>query len=168
VKELRLRGIAAIDEANRFLPGFVADYNGRFAKPPRNPKDLHRRPAPHDDLDGALAWREERTVSNSLTLQYDKVLFLLEPSAITRELRGKRVTVVDYPDGRLAIRHQGVDLPYSIFDKLRRVPQAAVVDNERLGAVLEHIRGEQLRTEQRRSQGAPRRRGQADPMFGVG
>jgi hypothetical protein len=64
-----------------------------------------------DDLTDVFAWREERTVSNSLTLQYDKVLFLLEPNQITRELRRQRVTVVDYPDGRLAIRYRGLDLP---------------------------------------------------------
>ena len=66
-----------------------------------------------DDLTDVFAWREERTVSSNLTLQYDKVVFLLEPNEITRELRRKRVTVVDYPDGRLAIRYRGLDLPYT-------------------------------------------------------
>jgi len=47
-----------------------------------------------------------------LTLQYDKVVFLLEPNEITRELRRKRDTVVDYPDGRMAI------LPLSAFSRL--------------------------------------------------
>ena len=32
---------------------------------------------------------------------------------------------------------------YRTFDKLRRVDQAAVVENERLGAVLAHIRDRQ-------------------------
>ena len=88
----------------KLLSGFLADYNVRFGKEPHNPKDLHRPLAAGDDLTDVFAWREERTVSNSLTLQYDKVVFLLEPNGITRELRRKRVTVVDYPDGRLAIR----------------------------------------------------------------
>src|SRR5450432_1821173 len=34
VKELRLAGISSIEAANAFLPNFVADYNGRFAKLP--------------------------------------------------------------------------------------------------------------------------------------
>jgi hypothetical protein len=51
------------------------------------------------------------------TLQYDQVLFILEPTRIARSLARKRVTVVDYPDGRLAIRYHGVDLPYRTFDK---------------------------------------------------
>ena len=83
--------------------------------------------------------REERTVSNNLTLQYDKVVFLLQPNEITRELRRKRVTVIDYPDGRLAIRYRGLDLPYITFDKLRQVSQASIVENKHLGAVLSHI-----------------------------
>ena len=36
VKELRLRGISTMAEANEFMPEFIADYNARFAKPPRS------------------------------------------------------------------------------------------------------------------------------------
>ena len=61
-----------------------------------------------DDLDDAFAWREQRTVSVNLTLQYDRMLFILEPTPIARSLARKRVTVIDYPDGRLAIRYNGV------------------------------------------------------------
>jgi hypothetical protein len=103
-----------------------------------------------------------------LTLQYDKVLFLLEPSEITRELRRKRVTVVDYPDGRLAIRYRGLDLPYTTFGKLRQVFQATVVENKHLGAVLSYIRERQIERAETRSQSAPRRQGQLNHIFKVG
>src|SRR5260221_11359942 len=126
-KELRLHGITTIAAGNQLLPGFLADYNARFGKEPHNPKNLHRPLSAGDDLTDIFAWREERTVSNSLTLQYDKVLFLLEPNEITRELRRKRVTVVDYPDGRLAIRYRGRDLPYTTFDKQRQVSPSTIV-----------------------------------------
>src|SRR3954465_4726618 len=160
-KELRLAGIGTVEAANAFLPAFVADYNARFAKEPRLAEDLHRPPAAHDDLDEALTWREERTVTGSLTLHYNKVLFLLEPSEVTRSLARKRVTVHEFPDGRLAIRHRGVDLPYRTFDKLRRVDQAAVVENKRLGAVLAHIRDRQAETVRKRNGAAPSRSFQA-------
>ena len=113
VKELRLQGISTIAAGNELLPAFLADYNARFGKEPRNLKNLHRPLSADDNLADVFAWREERTVSNSLTLQYDKVVFLIEPNEFTRELRRKRVTVVDYPDGRLAIRYRGLDLPYT-------------------------------------------------------
>ena len=143
VKELRLAGISTIEAANAFLPTFMADYNARFGRAPRNAKDLHRPPAFHDDLDEALSWREERTVTGSLTLHYNKVLFLLEPTELTRGLARQRVTIHEFPDGRLAIRYRGTDLAYRTFDKLRRVDQAAIVENKRLGAVLAVIRDRQ-------------------------
>jgi hypothetical protein len=143
VKELRLAGIATVEAANAFLPAFMADYNARFGKEPRRPEDLHR-PAPGAaELDEIMAVREERTVSASLTLHYDKTLILLEANQATRGLARQRVTVVNYPDGRFAIRHKGLDLPFRVFDKLRKVDQAAVVENKRLGAVLAHIRERQ-------------------------
>ena len=165
VKELRLAGVSTIEAANAILPAFVADYNARFAKEPRLAEDLHRPPAAHDDLDEALTWREERTVTGSLTLHYNKVLFLLEPTDVARGLARKRVTVHEFPDGRLAIRHKGRDLPYRTFDKLRRVDQAAVVDNKRLGTVLAVIRERQAETARKRNGHAPSRSFQPGHMF---
>ena len=110
VKELRLVGASSLAEGNALLPWFIADYNARFAKAPANRKDLHRRLGPGDDLDDAFAWKEERTPSRALTLQYDKVLFILEPSEPAKAGIGKRITVVDHPDGRLAICYRGVEL----------------------------------------------------------
>ena len=139
VKELRLAAIDTLEAGNAFLPGFMDDFNRRFAKAPFNDKDLHRPLGVQDDIDEAFAWKEERTVSQNLTLQYDKMLFILEPTPVTRPLARQRVTIYDYPDGRFAIRHQGLDLPYRPFDKLQQVDQAAVVENKRLGPALAYI-----------------------------
>jgi transposase len=170
VKELRLAGAATLAEGNALLPAFIADYNARFAKAPANTKDLHRPLRAGDDLDDAFAWKEERTLSRALTLQYDKILFIVEPTDQAKAAIGKRVTVMDYPDGRLAIRYRGIELPYRTFDKIRQVSQAAIVENKQLGAVLAFIRDEQLRREpERRSMKAPRRRDQRDArLFKVG
>jgi hypothetical protein len=96
------------------LPAFIADYNARFARPPANLKDLHRPLCASDDLEDAFAWKEERRLSQALTLQYDKVIFILEPSEPAMVAIGEYVTVFDYPDGRLANRYRGIDprLPY--------------------------------------------------------
>jgi len=170
VKELRLAGAASLAQGNALLPGFIADYNVRFAKLPANSKDLHRPLRDGDDLEDAFAWKEERTLSQALTLQYDKVLFIVEPSEQAKTAIGKRVTVVDYPDGRLSIRYRGVELAYRTFDKIRQVDQGAIADNKRLGAVLAMIRDQQQRCEPgHRSQRAPRRRDQRDTrLFKVG
>ena len=80
VKELRLAGVCTLAEGNARLPAFMTDYNARFAKPPANKKDLHRPLRAADDLEDAFAWEEQRRLSQALTLQYDKVIFILEPS----------------------------------------------------------------------------------------
>jgi hypothetical protein len=114
-----------------------------------------------DDLEDVFAWKEERTLSQAVTLQYDKVIFILEPSEQAKAAIGKRVTVVDYPDGRLVIRYNGVELAYRTFDKVRQVDQGAIADNKRLKPVLAMIRDEQLRRGPERRSG-PRRRDQRD------
>jgi hypothetical protein len=168
VKELRLAGVRTLAEGNALLPAFIADYNTRFAKQPANAKDLHRPLRAGDDLEDAFAWKEERTLSQALTLQYNKVIFILEPSEQAKAAIGKRVTVVDYPDGRLAIRYRGVHLAYRTFDKLRQVSQATIVENKQLGAALALIREQQLRREPERRSG-PRRRDQYDArLFKIG
>ena len=91
VKEMRLSGIDTLVAGNAFLPAFMEKYNARFAKVPFEDRDVHRTLViGHDDLDDAFAWKEERTVSVNLTLQYDQVLFILEPSGIARSLARKQ------------------------------------------------------------------------------
>jgi hypothetical protein len=126
-------------------------------------------------------WRSARTRTSccstcasarscALTLQYDKILFSLEPVEQAKAAIGKRVTVVDYHDGPLSILHKGIELAYRTFDKIQQVDQGAIVENKRLGAALTFIREEQLRREpQRRSTKAPRRRDQRGArLFKVG
>jgi hypothetical protein len=169
VKELRLAGACDLAAGNALLPAFTADYNKRFAKPAANGKDLHRPLRAGDDLEDAFAWKEERTLSRALTLQYDKVVFVLAPTDQAKAAIGKRVTVLDYPDGKLSIRYKGVELAYRTFDKLRQVSQAEIVENKRLGAVLAFIREQQIARAEPRSRKAPRRRDQRDArLFKVG
>ena len=58
--------------------------------------------------------------------------------------RASGVTVVvDYPDGRFAIRYNGVELPYRTFDKRPQVNRAAIVENKRLSPILAYIAEQQ-------------------------
>jgi len=77
VKKLRLQGISTMAAANAYAPAFIADYNRRFAKPARNDVDAHRPVRCDEPLDLIFTVRAPRRVSHSLTLQYDKALYLL-------------------------------------------------------------------------------------------
>jgi Winged helix-turn helix len=162
VKELRLANICDLASANAFLPAFLTSHNSRFGKIARSGNDAHRPMDGSLTIEDVFAWKEERTLSHNLTVQYDKILYMLEPNEITRPLARQRVTIIDYPDGRLAIQHNGRNLPYATFDKLQKVNQAAIVENKRLGEVLAFIAAQQQARGETRSKKAPRRQGQAD------
>ncbi len=57
--------------------------------------------------------------SQALTLQYDKVVFILEPSEQAKAAIGKGVTVVDDPPWPLSFRYKAVELAYRTFDNVR-------------------------------------------------
>jgi transposase InsO family protein len=166
VKAMRLEGISTIAEANAFLPDYMARHNQRFAKVPFDPRDVHRPLALHDDLKAEMVWREQRTVTQALTLHYNKALIILEPTEVSRPLAGKRVDVCEYPDGRLEIRHDDNVLPYRVFDKIRQVNQAAIVENKHLDAALAlaKLMQEQL-PPRKRNNNEPCRRSQGAHMF---
>jgi transposase-like protein len=161
VKELRLAGISSIEAANAFLPAFVQTFNGRFAKPAASERDLHRPIAGINDLDDILCWREQRSVSHQLVVNYNRMKFMLRPDETSAALAGKVVDIYDFPDGRLEIRWKGLPLPYSVFDHLQRVSHAAIVENKRLGEVLAWIKQQQdQRPHHRSGLAGPRRSNQ--------
>lgn len=111
--------------------------------------------------------KEVRTVSQSLTLRYDKVMFILDPTDYAKTLVRQKVIVFDYPDGRLEIMHEGTTLPYRTFDTLRSVHRSEVVENKRLDDVLSFVAKMQEGRELERSKRGPRRTGQKNHIFGI-
>lgn len=155
VKELRLQGINSMEAANAFAEAYVADYNRRFGKAPRHDFDVHRAVEHDEDLDLIFTVREHRKVSKSLTIQYDKMLYLIEDSELSRRAIGKYIDVYHYPDGRKELRLNGEALPYSTYDRLSEVDQGEIVDNKRLGRALEFISLVQSKRDNTRSQSVP-------------
>jgi len=137
VKELRLQRISTLDAANEFMPSFIADYNRRFGKLPRDRHDAHRPMRDDEHLDTIFAWRESRKVTANLTLHYERKLYLLPDTPENRRFAGKYLDVLQYPDGRIEIWAAGKSLPYSTYDKLGTIDQGEIVENKRLGSVLQ-------------------------------
>ncbi|MEZ2604141.1 helix-turn-helix domain-containing protein [Kluyvera intermedia] len=140
---------------NAFADEFMADYNQRFAKAPRHDFDVHRPLEADDDLGAIFTWREPRRVSKSLTVQYDKVLYMIEDNELSRKAIGKYIEVWHYPNGQKELRLNGAALPYSTFDRLSEIDQGAIVDNKRLGRTLEFIKLVQDKRDNNRSQAIP-------------
>ena len=163
---MRLEGISSIEEANAWLDTFIADFNRRFARPEKYPKDLHRPVAEsNDELDDIFAWQEQRKLPKTLTFRYDKMIYLFEPTEENTRIAGEKIKVYDYPDGTLAFKYGYRSLKYQVFDKLECVDQGQIVDNKRLGAVLKLAQSKMDELERDgkrdRSKKMPKRRAQA-------
>ena len=102
VKEMRLRGIGSIEEANRFLEEYLPGYNRRFAVCPRGKEDLHRPIGRGVKLEEVLCIKTERTLRNDSTVAYDHKLYQIEDN-----LRGKKVMVQEGLDGSLVMTYRG-------------------------------------------------------------
>jgi len=155
-KEFRLRNIKDIDAANTFLPAYIEEYNRRFGKPAYNDKDMHRELLSHEKLDNIICWKEDRSVSQNLTFQYNKVLYLIDDNVDNRQLKGKRVTVHDFHDGHIELFCNNKPIEFTLFyDKLGELNSGEVVDNKRLDVVLEFAKKQQKKRQQQRSQRCP-------------
>ncbi|MBX2800711.1 MAG: ISNCY family transposase [Myxococcales bacterium] len=150
VKELRLRQISTIEEANAYVPAFMEAYNERFARPPAVAHDAHRPLLEHDRLEQIFTWQEERKLTRNLVIHFKRQMFLIEDTEENRALRGRRVRVYEQEDGSVwAIRCGGRDLAFTEFRKDPHVDQAAVVENKHLGAALRHIAAQQAERDEK-------------------
>ncbi len=148
VKELRLRHISTMQDANRYLPAFIEDYNRRFARAPRNDHDAHRPLLERDGLDDIFTWQEQRRVTAQLTVHHKRTMYLLEPTEEAKAAARKQVTVVEYEDGGVSIRYRGVPLAARPFHKDGCVTQGSIVENKLLSGALIEIRKRQQQKEQ--------------------
>jgi len=107
VKEMRLRGISNIEDANDFLEEYLEVHNKKFSKEPRGQIDTHRPLDSSHNLDYILARREERTVSKSLSISfYNKKIKILEINMIHR-LKSQKVSVIEKKNGVIEVYYKG-------------------------------------------------------------
>ncbi len=132
----------------------IADYNDGLAKRPiavRQCKCLNKdRPLlEHESLDQTFTLQEQRKVSSNLTLHYNRVMYLLQPSELAEGARGKHVQVREYDNGAVRIFLGDLELPARPFPKDNRVSQGAIVSNKLLASTLTAIQSQQQERDRR-------------------
>lgn len=109
--ELRLARACDLDSANALLRTFMADYNRRFA---RTPRDAARawRPAPAD-LQRICAFRHERTVSNDNVVQWGDRRLQIRPQPRRYSFAGAKVQLYQTLDGRVSLYYGDTRLQHT-------------------------------------------------------
>jgi len=113
VKEMRLKNIGRIQEANRFLADeFIPGFNQKFAVGAMNKGDAHRRllAAGKNNLDHVFSRHEHRVVQNDFTISYKKQWYQLTKEQGVTVCKRDRVLVEESRDGSIKIKLRGKPL----------------------------------------------------------
>jgi hypothetical protein len=100
--------------------------------------------------------------STATPVQYRRVIYPLDDSPVNRALAHHYLDVYEYPIGRIDIRAKGAVLTYRQYDRRSDIDQGAIVDNKRLGHVLQIAQQVQLERDYRRILGSPSRTNQRE------
>ena len=107
VKEMRLRGIKSLGEANRFLGEYWPIYNRKFAVRARGDGDLHRSLPKGLKVENILCVKATRALRNDFTVAYNRKLYQIEDP-----IRAARVKVHERVDGSIVILAKDRSLRY--------------------------------------------------------
>ena len=91
---------------------------------------------------------------------------MLTETPASRAIIGEYVEIYEYPDGRIEVRSKGHALAYRLYDKLSEVDQGEIVENKRLGHVLQIAQLVQDKRDNRR-RSVPSRTNQGYPVVKI-
>lgn len=109
--ELRLAQACDIDSANTVLRRFVADYNRRFARQPRQAETAWH-PAPQN-LERICCFTHERIVSNDNVVQWEGRRLQIHPQPRRYSFAGAKVQIHQALDGRVSLYYRDTRLEHS-------------------------------------------------------
>jgi len=107
VKEMRLKGIKTIEEANKFLVSYLPLYNKKFAVKPKDKEDIHRDIPKGINLDRILCIKTERTLRNDFTIAHSGKLYQIQD-----RIKAGKVTVEERINGTMVITNKDTFLKF--------------------------------------------------------
>jgi transposase len=109
--ELRLANACDLESANRVLRRFIADYNRRFARTPRDAAKAWR-PAPAE-LHRICCFTHERVVSNDNVVQWKGRRFQIAPQPCRFSFAGAKIQLHQTLDGRVSLYYGDTRLEHT-------------------------------------------------------
>lgn len=116
VKELRLKGISNIEEANKFMKIYLPIYNKKFGVIPREKADLHRTVPEGINLDRIFCIKTVHVLRNDSTVAHDSKLYQVKDKT-----KAKKVVVEERIDGTIKI-YDGKDKRLR-YNEITRLPE---------------------------------------------
>ena len=125
VKQLRLAGISTKEEATRyFREVYIPKHNAKFAVPPKEPNNVHKKLLASDDLSRIFTVQTKRVVSKTLVVQYKNTRYQIDTTGAYQYLLQKqKILVCENKEGVLVFRHKDKVLSYKIIGQIFKKPK---------------------------------------------
>lgn len=137
VKELRLRDISTIEEANAFLPEFIEEYNQQFAVIPKSSSNAHRPLLKEQNLDLIFTIQTLRTLSKNLTFQYKNTIYQVIPDKRSLNLRKAKILVKENKEGAVEVLYKEYALEFVRYQE--QAKQGSEVDAKNLNQAIDQL-----------------------------
>lgn len=136
IKEMRLKGISSIADANAYLGEFIESYNKRFAVDAAHPNDSHRAVI-HDEsrLRRVLAHQVTRKLSKTLEFSVKGQPYQVHVSGKGYRYQNKKVMIYEQYTGDMEVVLGDETLSVVALDKITRGPVLA--DRKDLDSVFD-------------------------------
>jgi hypothetical protein len=115
VKELRLRGINTLEEANKYLAEFMVEYNSKFGVKAALEGDAHREADKVERLEEILSIRETRKLSKNLEFSYYNKIYQVKREGTGYTFRHAVVDIYELLDGSIIVKKGSERLKYEVL-----------------------------------------------------
>jgi hypothetical protein len=138
IKEMRLRNISSIEEANAYLPTFLAAFNERFAVLALSQNDSHR-PLFHqkDALKRILSVQTSRKLTKNLEFSHEGTLYQIQRPGGGYRYRHAQVTICEHTDKSVEVLCGTESLAYKV--RLCHSKQPLVIDTKEINTTIDQI-----------------------------
>ncbi|MFA7290545.1 MAG: ISNCY family transposase [Melioribacteraceae bacterium] len=118
IKELRLRHIGNIKDANKYLKEeFLPKYNEKFSIQAKDKGNFHTALNTKENLDQIFTIRNERLINNDFTIRFKNKWFQLDEIQPKTILQKSQATIEEYLNGELKIRQDDKYLNFKEINK---------------------------------------------------
>lgn len=125
VKELRLKNIQTIEEANKRLQrGFIDNLNRKFMKSPESDEDAHVSLLDEQNIEDILCWEYTRTVYNDWIIRFENQLLQIQKTRGIEVRPKQEITLKRHLNGKITLWNKGQKIPYCFVE--RQVKEAKI------------------------------------------
>lgn len=118
LKELALREIKNIKEANEYLPEYLREHNARFPVEPASSFDAHRPLEKDYDLERILCRREERILTKDYVFQFHNRFYKIDGIPEIRKPKGRKIEVRITRKGKMRAFLGDIELNFCPLDEI--------------------------------------------------